>query len=101
MRATLPPPPANSAAIAVSVSPYGLALHDDRHPPMRPMTRLISPDRLRPMTRDMSDVSPGTYVVNPDTVGGIGEVPANPGLLAASGGQVRVGYQVWVPDSDQ
>ena len=25
------------------------------------------PNRVRPMSRDMRDVSPGTYVVNPDT----------------------------------
>ena len=44
-------------AIGAPAQPYGLSLHTDRRNHVRPMSRLTS------------DLSPGTYVVNPDTLG--------------------------------
>src|SRR6202035_901127 len=62
MPATVRPPPDEPRpAIAAAASPYGLRLRDDRRIP-KPQ-----PNRVRPMSRLMRDISPETYVVNPDT----------------------------------
>ncbi len=53
------PHPRPRPAIAASASPSGLRLRDDRRQPASPW--------VRPMSRLMRDISPGTYVVNPDT----------------------------------
>ena len=55
MPGTLARPQDAPAAIAIPAQPYGLSLHADRR------------EHLRPMSRLMRDLSPGTYVVNPDT----------------------------------
>src|SRR6202035_877882 len=63
MPATVRPPPDEPRpAIAAAASPYGLRLRDDSRIP-KPQ-----PNRVRPMSRLMRDLSPGTYVVNPDTL---------------------------------
>ena len=44
-------------------------------PPRRPPEPLPQrPDKVRPMSRLMRDVSPGTYVMNPDTPSSIGRI---------------------------
>jgi hypothetical protein len=59
---TVSPPPDGRAAIAATASPSGLRLRDDRRNPKPQPLR-----RVRPMSRLMRDLSPGTYVLNPDT----------------------------------
>src|SRR5919109_5160400 len=62
MRATVrPPPDAALPAVAATPSPYRAP------PPRRPPETCVNPGRVRPMSRDMSDTSPGTYVLRPDT----------------------------------
>jgi hypothetical protein len=55
-----PPDDARPALAAAALAPLA--------PPRRPPEPLPQrPDKARPMSRLMSDLSPGTYVVNPDT----------------------------------
>jgi hypothetical protein len=55
MPATQTPRPDDTPAIAATASPHGLGLRDDRR------------TQMRPMSPDMRDLSPETYVLNLDT----------------------------------
>jgi hypothetical protein len=59
---TLAPSPDTIPAIAAPAQPYGLSLHHDRRQTLNP-----SPNQVRPMSRLTSDLSPETYLLNPDT----------------------------------
>src|SRR5919109_3237027 len=77
MRATVrPPPDAALPAVAATPSPYRAP------PPRRPPETCVNPGRVRPMSRDMSDTSPGTYVLRPDTTPGMTDIhPRHEALL--------------------
>ena len=83
-----PAPRTMPAAIAIPAQPYGLSLHADHR------------EHLRPMSRLMSDLPPGTHVVNPDTTLRL-DAPLWLGFFvlrrARSGEQISARSERWRP----